>query len=947
MVKYFTAIICILISAVIFPQVTSDPEYATENDSIVIYFNAALGSGDLRNYKGDLYAHTGVNTNKGTWQHVIGSWGVNSSQPKLTRIDSIHYLLKIGNPRTFYGLTDTSEHILQLAFVFRSSGTDGKPQSEDIFHSLYQPGISVVFNSPVINLTYGDPLRSPGFVGNNDTTDINISAAVIGTKISSLKLFINNVQAAEADSARLVYSFIPGNYNPGANNITAIAADTAGQADTASGILFVNPPVENAALPSGVEPGINYIDDNSVILALFAPKKEFVYVIGDFNDWKVNTNYFMKKYEVNDSTVTWWLQINGLTAGQEYIFQYLVDGNLRIADPYTEKVSDPWNDKYITSATYPGLKAYPDGKTSEIASYLQTGQQDYQWTATDFEKPAKTDLVIYELLVRDFLSVHNYKTLKDTLSYLKALGINAIELMPVNEFEGNSSWGYNPSFYFAPDKYYGTKEGLQAFIDACHAEGMAVIMDIVLNHAYGSNSMVRLYFENGKPSADNPWFNVESNFKNPDAQWGCDFNHESIATQEFVDRVLQFWMSEYKFDGFRFDFTKGFGNNIKPASGDNWGSLYDADRVRLLKRMSGRLWSYDSTAYVIFEHLAENKEEKELADYGIMLWGNMNYQYNEATMGYASDLSGTSYKNRGWNEPNLVAYMESHDEERLMYKNLMYGAKNGDYNIKDTVTALKRIKLAAAFFLTIPGPKMIWQFGELGYDVSIDFNGRLSEKPQRWNYLDNDERYKLYQTYAALIALKKYEAFSSSDFIMNVNGSAKRLRINHPSMNVIVIGNFAAQGQNIIPNFNNTGTWFDYFTGDSVEVTGISDFVYLEPGEFHIYTSVKLPTPPEGILTDVQEQQNNNIITEFRLEQNYPNPFNPATNIKYSVPEQGMVTLKVYDILGSEVTTLINEVKSSGTYEIRFDAGNLSSGVYFYTIKTGTYMQTKKMLLLK
>ncbi|NOZ04318.1 MAG: hypothetical protein GXO92_06915 [FCB group bacterium] len=101
--------------------------------------------------------------------------------------------------------------------------------------------------------------------------------------------------------------------------------------------------------------------------------------------------------------------------------------------------------------------------------------------------------MIYELLVRDFIDRHDYQTLIDTLDYLEKLGINAIELMPINEFEGNSSWGYNPSFYFAPDKYYGTRQDLKLFIDECHRRGIAVIMDIVLNHTYGQSPLVSGY----------------------------------------------------------------------------------------------------------------------------------------------------------------------------------------------------------------------------------------------------------------------------------------------------------------------------------------------------------------------------------------------------------------------------------------------------------------------
>jgi hypothetical protein len=89
------------------------------------------------------------------------------------------------------------------------------------------------------------------------------------------------------------------------------------------------------------------------------------------------------------------------------------------------------------------------------------------------------------------------------------------------------------------------------------------------------------------------------------------------------------------------------------------------------------------------------------------------------------------------------------------------------------------------------------------------------------------------------------------------------------------------------------------------------------------------------------------IPTEFLLHQNYPNPFNPSTKIEFKIPEAGLVNLKVYDILGSEVSTLVNEVKLVGSYEVEFDASTLASGIYFYRIQSGNFIETKKMVLLK
>ena len=125
---------------------------------------------------------------------------------------------------------------------------------------------------------------------------------------------------------------------------------------------------------------------------------------------------------------------------------------------------------------------------------FRTRPAQYVWDNSTFTPPAKDDLIIYELLVRDFVAAHDFKTIRDTLDYLDRLGVNAIEFMPVTEFDGNSSWGYNPAMYFAVDKYYGPADRFKEVIDSCHGRGIAVIMDIVLNHAYGNNPLVKMYF---------------------------------------------------------------------------------------------------------------------------------------------------------------------------------------------------------------------------------------------------------------------------------------------------------------------------------------------------------------------------------------------------------------------------------------------------------------------
>jgi glycosidase len=778
----------------------------------------------------------------------------------------------------------------------------------------------------------------------------------IETKVSSLTLFIDNNQVAQSNVDSLNFLFSYSNYSTGPHDVLAVGIDTSGSSDSTIFMMFVNPPIVNSPPPAGVEPGITINDLTSVTLLLFAPDKDFVYLLGDFNDWKVETEYFLNRWAEGPDDVVWWITLDNISVGVEYAYQYFVDGDkdIRIGDPFGYKVLDPWNDQWIDPVTYPNLKPYPHNKTLAPVTTFQTGQSPYPWQITNFEKPPKEELVIYELLIRDFLESHDYKTLIDTLHYLKTLGANAIELMPMMEFEGNNSWGYNPMYHLAADKYYGPSHDLKSFIDSAHANGIAVILDMVLNHAFGLSPLVKLYWDidNQLPAANSPYFNQ---IPTHPFNVGYDFNHESAATQYFVDRVNRYWLEEFKFDGFRFDLSKGFTQFNSGGNVGLWGQ-YDQSRIDILTRMADTIWASFPDAYVILEHFAENSEETVLSDYGMMLWGNMNHEYNEATMGYSSNLAGATHISRGWSDLHLVSYMESHDEERLMYKNLQYGNSSGSYIIKNFPTAIQRIKLAAAFYLTIPGPKMIWQFGELGYDFSINYpcmtnDCRTDPKPIRWDYYDDGNRRNLYKVFQALIDLRDFEAFKSTNYNYALNTMGKRLTILDPSMNVNIVGNFNVQSLSMNPDFPNTGWWYDYFSGDSTFVSNISDPVSLEPGEFHIYSTVKLPTPEDGILSDI-EYINDETVKDFHLFQNYPNPFNPSTIVRYSIVKPGNVSIKIYDVLGREVKNLINEVKTVGTYSSIWNGNDnfdnkVNSGVYFYKLQAGDFVETKKMILLK
>ena len=925
--RYFGAfLITILLPAWIYAQVIeADPVYPTVDDAVDITFHVNRCGCNLEGYTGDIYAHTGLITSESVdmndWDSVIADWDVNIEKARLQKQDDTTYILHITPSISEYYNIAPEVEVEYLAFVFRSA--DRSKQTSNIYYKVYEPGLSVNFIEPEGNV----------IIKSEDTIIISAEAISIGTSIAdSISLYIDNISEAVSLADTLYYELIVSETD---KHWIKIEARNDEYTAVDSLFYFVRDEVPVADLPTGVKDGINYIDTSTLTLVLYAPYKDNVLLIGDFNEWELSNEYLMNRTPDEDR---YWLTITNLTKGEEYAFQYLVDGNLHIADPYTDKILDPVNDPYIPESTYPDLKPYPVGLTEGIVSVFQTGQEEFNWQVTDFEPSSVTDLVIYELLVRDFVDAHDFKTVMDSLDYLESLGVNAIEFMPVSEFEGNDSWGYNPSFYFAVDKYYGAKNEFKQLIDECHSRGIAVIMDMVLNHSYSQSPLLQLYFdeETGTPSAENPWYNQTC--PHEPWCWGYDFNHESEATRNFVSRVNRYWLEEYHIDGYRFDFTKGFTNTV----GDGWN--YDASRIAILEAMYDSIKLVNSNALVIFEHLTDNSEEKVLANYGILLWGKMTDPYNEATMGYhdggKSNLSGISYQNRNWDDPHLVGYMESHDEQRLMYKNLTWGNSSGSYDVKNLNTALHRMEAAAAFFFTVPGPKMLWQFGELGYDINIDDPCRTCPKPILWEYYDNSYRYRLYKVFSALIKLRiEEDLFETTDFSMDVSSAVKRINLNSSSMNAVILGNFDVVSGSAEGNFQHTGTWYEYFTGTSLEVTATDQTIDLQPGEYRMYTDeqLELPDIPPLDLSDNILPQQTGLL--------FPNPTDGTIYLKPS--SQGKVKFTLYSSIGQPVyaKALFTSLEDIIELDLNTSGYKLKKGIYFYTLQNPEKILQGKLII--
>lgn len=823
--------------------ITFEPEVPDADAACTIKFNPQSGN-PLYGYAGDIYAHLGVVV-EGEWQFVPCDWGTTDEKCHFTKVADNSWELRLEpTVREFFGSGTTP--VTMLAIVVRNEDGSLKSHASDQF------------------CTVTDGLYKNSF---------------------------------EPD------------------------------------------PVVVETMPVGVKHGINYNADGSVTFVLYEKDRsgnryDYCYIVGDWNGWTRNGEGAMKR---DEEAGCWWITLDGFDPDKEYRFQYRLGTptgvDVYVSDPFTEIVYDQWNDQYISWAP-----EFPSGAKAYVSAF-RINRPEYEWKYT-YDIEDRNDLVIYEMLFRDYTSGHDIAGAMEELDHIDNLGVNAVEIMPIHEFEGNLSWGYNPNHWFALDKYYGTREEYKQFIDECHGRGMAVIVDVVYNHAYGSHSWARMYWDAGKnsPSSAAPWFNIPATHP---YNVGFDLNHENAMVKDYIKQSLRYLMEEYHVDGFRFDLTKGFtqtnsGTGEDGATLGKW-SRKDESRIRILKDYADFIWSVDEDAVVIFEHLSDWDEEQILAEHGIQLWRKLTDGYRAAVAGNAGDFTN-AYSVAPFG--GYVGYMESHDEERICYgeaidfssvtwgvigigedwandremtpdgdflvaKNIaakagdkfkirkkgvwddnynlgaasegqqmavgqgfamINGSSSKDMVIRDAgtydiwfcpdlqtvwvvnqgdrpegvtlpekedahVVKMRRAAASAAFFLTVPGPKMIWQFGEFGYDISIEYNGRTGEKPVKTaEYMADPERFRLYETYRKLIEFRTtYPRFfdSDADFVWNPTAEVKTITCSADGMTFHVVGNF---GKTAVDAALPEGVWKDWF-GQGAEVSGT---VALKQGEFRL-----------------------------------------------------------------------------------------------------------------
>jgi len=447
----------ILLSGFTFGQITTTPSPVLADQAATITFNKT--GTPLAAYTGTIYAYVGVTVNGTQWQNIKGSpiWG-NNVQPQMTQTapGASTYTLSITPDLfTYFGVSPASS-ITQICIIFRSA--DATIQTADAFIPV--GAFQYTLTSPVLN---SSTIISSG--ANQLITANNTNGN------ATYQLFVNGSATASNTQTTSSYSFTDTNVTVNKNYELKVTQGIT--SFTAKFSVIINPGSVTGAMPTGLVDGINYnsADPTKATLVLNAPLKSFIYVAGSFNNWQPTAAYAMKRDTAAGST-KYWLELTGLTPGQIYAYQYWVcdvvnvpagsPAIVKTADPFSTLVLSPFDDpEIVTLGVFPGLPVYSTiapGQEREV-SLFQTGANNffsYNWSSatTNFVKPKKKDLVFYEVLVRDFDTNRTFQDLINKIDYFKNLKINAIKIMPVMEFEGNMSWGYNTVFHMALDKRY-------------------------------------------------------------------------------------------------------------------------------------------------------------------------------------------------------------------------------------------------------------------------------------------------------------------------------------------------------------------------------------------------------------------------------------------------------------------------------------------------------------
>jgi len=450
--------------------------------------------------------------------------------------------------------------------------------------------------------------------------------------------------------------------------------------------------------------------DGSTTFRVWAPNADKVFIKGSFNDWE-------------DNSLALELEVNGYWAG---VFNMVNEGDEYKYTIHNGDKSFDRNDPYAFEVT-----------NSNGNSIVRT--LDFDWGDTPFQMPNWNELVIYELHVGTFNrknpdSLGTFDSVAEKLPYLKNLGINCIELLPVAEFAGGISWGYNPAHPFAIEQDYGGPEGFARLVKAAHDAGIAVIMDVVYNHfgpsdvdlwqfdGWGENDKGGIYFYNDHRSKT-PWGDTRPDYGRPEVR------------QYLRDNALM-WIEKYHCDGLRMDAT----SYIRFEGG---GLGYDTEIAEgnvLMRDINAEISAKYPHVLTIAEDLKGHAIVTDAVNQNGLGYGSqwdMNYVHPvraviEDTHDEGRDLQkivdALEYK-YGDDVFKRIIYTESHDEVANGKARVPEEIQPGD---AESAFAKKRAILGIILTLTAPGIPMLFQGQEFIEDEYFKDTEGLD-----WNKFEN------------------------------------------------------------------------------------------------------------------------------------------------------------------------------------------------------------------
>lgn len=528
---------------------------------------------------------------------------------------------------------------------------------------------------------------------------------------------------------------------------------------------------------------------NSVEFTLLAPYSEGAALLGSFSDGqaiameKGEDGYFRTKVKLKDGRYTYKYRV------QSKSFFLEPDEWVEVIDPRAKHVDETYQ---------------------EAVLYIKDGEpivDDYVWCHDDKGLPQNDELIIYEILVSDFSGGEDdpyprgqLKDIAEKLDYLSELGINAIELMPIQEFPGEQGWGYNTHHYFAVESAYGPSKDLKQLVDECHARGIRVILDIILNHSGSEAPLTKIDYSY--------WYRREP--KDPEQNWGPEFDYDHYdehlglyPAQEFVKDVLRFWIAEYHIDGFRFDAVSQMGH---------------FDFIGQLTHETTQL-AQPKPFYNIGELIPESPDATNLDGPLDACWRDgFLHQIRPLLLENEGDLETVKElvdaKRSGYlGAVNAINYLSNHDHDRLM-------VALANHEIFDEA-AFKRAKLGAVLVMTAMGVPLIWMGEEFGaYKPKT-----LEPAKINWSLLDNDRNHDLMEYYRGLINLRKNNHALRTENVefFYEDAEAKVLayiRWNDEGSRVVVVVNFSGQylADYNVRNFPHNGTWHEWTNDYDVEI---------------------------------------------------------------------------------------------------------------------------------